>query len=100
MSRCYMMPNVRGSRLMNDGLTRKDVERMVGGTVAEFPRVECRTCDCFQGFLTQLEIDAAEDVSDVTWPHKVAKDEMHGCLGCDPCPPGAAFAEYLKKRRE
>ncbi|MBU4199627.1 MAG: hypothetical protein L6455_06395 [Kiritimatiellae bacterium] len=85
---------------MNDRLTRKDVERMVRDTVAGFPSIKCRACDCFQGFLTQLEIDAAEDVGDIVFPHKVEKDEMHGCLGCDPCTPGAAFAAYLKKGQE
>ena len=81
-------------------VTRKDVERVVHDTVAGFRRKECRTCDCFQGFLTQLEIDAAQDVGDITTPHKVDKARMHGCLGCDPCPPGAAFAAYLKRAQE
>lgn len=84
---------------MNDQLTRNDVDRMVRDSVAGLPRDECRTCDCFQGFLTQLEIDAEEDVSVILCPHKEVKEKMHGCLGCDPCPPGAAFADYLKKRQ-
>jgi len=58
---------------------------------------QCRTCDCLQGLLTQLERDADEDVTDLTGGMKVAASEMHGCLGCDPCPPGEAFAEYLRR---
>lgn len=81
-------------------LTREQVASRVREATAWLPHDECRTCDCFQGFLTQLELDAADDVSDITVPWKVNRGEMHGCLGCDPCPPGAAFAEYQKQSRQ
>lgn len=77
------------------GLNRKEVRRLVTVTVASLPHAERRTCDCFQGFITQLELDAGEDVSDVTSAWKASRDQMHGCRGCDPCPPGSAFAEYI-----
>ena len=57
---------------------------------------QCWTCDCLQGFLTQLELDAGEDVGDLTAPLKVPAEAMHGCLGCDPCPPGQVYADYLR----
>ena len=85
---------------MNDRLTQESVGRVVRDCVAGFPRDECRTCDCFQGYLTQLEIDATEDVSDIVGPFKVTNEEMHACLGCDPCPPGTTFSEHLKKSWE
>lgn len=85
---------------MTEDLTRDDVAGVVRDTAASLPRHECRTCDCFQGFLTQLELDSGADVSDITGPWKVVRGEMHGCLGCDPCPPGAAFAEYQKTTRK
>jgi hypothetical protein len=47
-------------------LRRDDAARMVERVVEGLPRAECRTCDCFQGFLTQLEIDCQEDVGDIT----------------------------------
>ncbi len=56
----------------------------------------CWSCDCLQGLLTQLELDAGEDVTDLTARLKVPRDRMHGCLGCDPCPPGAVYADYLR----
>jgi ubiquinone/menaquinone biosynthesis C-methylase UbiE len=58
-------------------------------------RGECRTCECLQGLLTQLELDCAE-AAELVKPLKVAAEEMHECLGCDPCPPGEAFAQYLR----
>lgn len=56
---------------------------------------ECRSCDCYLGLLTQLQLDVAEDVSALLQPLK-PQEAIHGCLGCDPCPPGALFANYLR----
>ena len=84
---------------MSKSLTRAEVRELVAETAASFAHNECRCCDCFQGFLTQLELDAFEDVSDILLPYRVEKSDMHGCLGCEPCPSGAAFSEYLKSRR-
>jgi len=77
-------------------MKRPDVENLVADTLRRMPRRECRTCDCFLGFLTQLELDAEDDVNDITRALKVPQARMHGCLGCNPCPPGAAFAAYLE----
>jgi len=60
---------------------------------------DCWTCDCLQGFITQLLIDLEkEDVSELK---KLLKDKqfLHSCLGCDPCPPGALFSKYLKTKK-
>ncbi len=59
---------------------------------------ECLTCDCFQGLLTQLDLDCSEDISDMINHLKTSTEKMHGCLGCDPCPGGALFAQYLKSQ--
>lgn len=59
-------------------------------------RDECWTCECFQGFVTQLMIDL--EVEDPLELEQLSKDKslLHSCLGCDPCPPGNLFQEYLK----
>jgi len=57
---------------------------------------EC-SCDCLQGFLAQLGLDSEKDITHLITSFKVSKDEMHGRLGCDPCPPREAFSEYIKK---
>jgi hypothetical protein len=83
---------------MNNKLTTK----MVGDRLATLREAmileECLTCECMQGFLTQLEIDAAEEVTELTTSFKVTRAEMHPCLGCDPCPPADLFAEYLRAK--
>jgi len=79
---------------------RKYMQKTITDLLGKLPREECRTCDCFQGFLTQLELDSREDVSDIIAPLKVSRDKMHGCLGCDPCPPGAAFSKYIRRMKK
>ncbi len=75
------------------------IKALLDELVCSLPLEECRTCDCFQGFLTQLEIDSEADLSEILDPLQIAPCDMHACLGCDPCPPGTAFAEYLRNRR-
>jgi len=91
---CGKGANPEGSK----GVTRREAGALLADLLPRLPREECQTCDCFQGFLTQLELDAIEDIDDLLAPHRVDRDAMHGCLGCDPCPPGSAFAEYLRSR--
>lgn len=79
-------------------LTRKEAESLIREVTKDLRHDECRTCGCFQGFLTQIEIDTPEDVSDLTAPWKVDRSDMHGCLGCDPCPPGKAYADYKRSQ--
>ena len=76
------------------------IKRLIDEVLRRLPREECRTCDCFQGFVTQLNLDAQDDVSDITAPLEVPKNKMHGCLGCNPCPPAEAFSDYIRQRKE
>jgi len=84
---------------MKQELTEQEVTAHLREVTASLPRDECRTCDCFQGFLTQLELDSGEDVSEILSALRMDRENMHRCLGCDPCPPGSAFAKYLKQER-
>ncbi|HOX05313.1 MAG TPA: hypothetical protein PK280_02845 [Planctomycetota bacterium] len=81
---------------MSKALTAKDVEALLAGLRQAAPREECWRCDCLQGFLTQIELDAEPAAAALIAPLKVPAGQMHGCLGCAPCPPGAAFADYLR----
>ncbi len=79
-------------------LSRNQVQEVVRRLENSVARPECLICDCFQGLLTQLELDCAEDISDLTSRLKSPTEKMHSCLGCDPCPAGALFAQYLKSK--
>ena len=59
----------------------------------------CTTCDCLQGALTQMELDGEDGVARLIGPHKVGRDRMHHCLGCDPCPPAEALSDYIRALR-
>ncbi len=85
---------------MARGPTAENVKAVLDKLKQAVTREECRSCDCLQGLITQLELDAGEDVSHLTTPLKVDRDKLHGCLGCDPCPPGALFAEYIRHQRK
>ncbi len=85
---------------MDPGLTLNDVSAFLERLKESVTREECWSCDCFQGFITQLELDADDDVKTLTGPLKVTHQQMHECLGCDPCPPAALFAEYLRSRNQ
>jgi hypothetical protein len=81
-------------------LERSDVQKLVDETLRSMPHEECRTCDCFLGFITQLELDAQEDVSTIANPLKVPRGQMHSCLGCSPCPPAEAYSDYIRKNEK
>jgi len=80
-------------------LSVEEVKAILEELAESMPRDECPTCDCLQGLLTQLELDAAQDVTALTAPFKTPPENMHGCLGCDPCPPAALFAHYIRRRK-
>jgi hypothetical protein len=60
-----------------------------------FDDERCRTCDCLQGALTQVELEGNDQLREKAARHMVSKDEMHPCLGCKPCPPAELWIRYL-----
>ncbi len=57
----------------------------------------CRTCECLQGALVQIELDGGEEAKALVEPRQVAFGQMHRCLGCEPCPPAKVWAEYCRE---
>ena len=58
---------------------------------------ECSTCECYQGFIAQLEVDTSENIGDFVALFSVPDEKLHKCLGCKPCPPADLYTNYLMK---
>ncbi len=76
-------------------LDRAELKERLAALRGSLPLTECATCECLLGYLTQLEIDAGEGAAALTGTLKDPEATLHGCLGCDPCPPAEQFADYL-----
>jgi hypothetical protein len=80
-------------------LTREEASALLSKLSRQLPLEECNSCECLQGFLTQLEMDLGEAAPPELARLIVPREELHGCLGCDPCPPGDAYAAYLTAKK-
>ena len=78
-------------------MEKDHAERLLNEAVKSIQQDECLTCDCFVGFIVQLELDCEEDISSLTEKYKIKKEDMHGCLGCNPCPPAEIYAKYKRR---
>lgn len=82
------------------GLSVLELEGLIRKTQSEFSHPECATCECYLGFLTQLALDGRKEIRSAVNGFQPPREEVHACLGCDPCPPADAYAEYLKRDQE
>ena len=83
-------------------LSRDDIQSLLTQAEGSYPHASevCNTCECFLGYLAQLRIDSDRTDHDLFVSFKVDRNEMHKCIGCDPCPPGDLYAEYMKKKQK
>ncbi len=80
-------------------LTPVQVESLLNEAAASFPHDECRTCECFLGLVAQLRMDGEPECKNLLNVYKVERGNIHSCLGCDPCPPGNLYADYMRQKR-
>lgn len=81
---------------MANKLSDFQVHSIIENAIESFPHEECISCECFLGYITQLEMDSDETARGFILQFKIERNEIHSCLGCDPCPPGDQYAEYLR----
>jgi hypothetical protein len=79
-------------------LTPDEAKRLLDKLERVAEMEACWSCECLQGFITQLELDAADDFKPFLETYEVRHERLHGCLGCRPCAPADLYAEYLKMR--
>jgi hypothetical protein len=80
-------------------LAIKQVEQLIKKAESSFRHQECASCECYLGFLAQMELDGDQEIGNFLAAYKPPRGEIHACLGCDPCPPGVLYADYLRKTR-
>ena len=79
-------------------LSIEHIEKIINKAKFSFRHEECATCECYLGFLTQLEIDADQQGQKILKERLPHPGEIHSCLCCDPCPPGILYTDYLRKK--
>lgn len=75
------------------------VKELIDEAEFTFRHQECAACECYLGYVTQLEIDSDPDGRAFLEKYKPPRDQQHSCLGCDPCPAGVLYADYLRKKK-
>jgi len=81
-------------------LSREDVKQLLAEAAESFPHDTCLTCECFLGYVIRLQVDSDQSSRDLIDAYQVERKNMHSCLGCNPCPPGDLYAEYIHKRQQ
>jgi hypothetical protein len=74
------------------------VKELISNAEAAFRHQECASCECYLGYVTQLEIDAGPQGREFLQTYQPPREEVHACLGCDPCSPGILYSDYLRKK--
>jgi hypothetical protein len=77
-------------------LTAEQVRTLLDQLERAATREACWSCQCLQGFITELELDAAADARGLLEAYEVRPERRHGSLGCRPCPPAELFALAMK----
>lgn len=85
---------------MSTKLKREKVQSFLAVALDSFPHDECLTCECFLGYVTRLRMDSDMDGQEFLAKYQVGRNNVHSCLGCDPCPPAELYVEYVRTRRQ
>lgn len=83
---------------MKKSLSLSEAQDLIKKAEQAFRHEECATCECYLGYVVQLEIDADDEGKAYLTSYKPDRGQIHSCLGCDPCPPGILYANYLRKK--
>ncbi|MFN2111877.1 MAG: hypothetical protein ACK2TT_02040 [Anaerolineales bacterium] len=80
-------------------LSLATVKELISRAEESFRHDECAACECYLGYVTQLEIDSDPEGRAFLENYQPPRDQQHSCLGCDPCPAGILYADYLRKKK-
>jgi hypothetical protein len=83
---------------MNNFLSLSEVKRLIEEAELTFRHQECAICECYLAYITQMELDADPQAQQYLQDYQQHQELVHACLGCDPCPPGIIYSDYLRKK--
>ena len=84
---------------MKKELSVAEVKELITKAEASFRHEDCQTCECYLGYIAQLMIDSDQEAKDFLSGYMTPREEMHACLGCDPCSPGILHDNYLRSSK-
>jgi len=82
---------------MTDKLSISKAKQLIKEAEEAFHHEPCRTCEVYLGYVMQLRIDSDVEGRKYLKEYMPARDQIHSHLGCDPCPPGILYGNYLLK---
>ena len=80
-------------------LSVSQVKELIKKAEESFRHEECKTCECYLGYVTQLQMDSDQEGQQYLKEYQPSRAEVHSCLCCDPCPPGIHYSGYLRKKK-
>ena len=83
---------------MNRTLSISEVKNLINKAEACFRHEECANCECYLGYVAELQLDSDFEAQQYLKACQPPREEIHACLGCDPCAPGILYANYLRKK--
>lgn len=84
---------------MKKGLSVSNLKKLIVKAEGSFRHEECATCECFLGYVAQLEIDSDPEGQGYLNDYQPSLNQIHACLGYDPCAPGILYTNYLRVKR-
>jgi hypothetical protein len=83
---------------MNSLLSVSDVKILIKKAEDCFRHEECANCECYLGYVAELQLDSDFEAQQYLKACQPPREEIHACLGCDPCAPGILYTDYLRKK--
>ena len=77
-----------------------EIKNLIRKAEESFRHEECASCECYLGYITQLELDADLEAQQYIKEQYPERYQLHSCLGCDPCSPGILYSNYLRTKSQ
>jgi len=85
---------------MDNPLSVSEVKEFIRKAEESFRHEDCKSCECYLGYIAQLKIDSSQEAKKFIESYMPDREQIHACLGCDPCPPGVLYSAYLRKKKK